>query len=147
MKSIIILLLLTIQTLIFAESIENNSFKTQELQNRYQTLIAEIRCPVCQGQSIGGSNAPLAQDLRKVVANMLKNGDNNHKIFEFMRSRYGDFVIFKPPVNNQTYILWVAPFIFVVFAIFFLTRKKKPATINKINTDKAKNILDNYKDI
>jgi len=138
------LLLVLLTNIVNAESIEKYSFKSPELQIRYQNLIAEIRCPVCQGQSIGGSNAPLAQDLRKVVRSMLNTQKNDDDIFAFMRERYGDFVVFKPPVNNQTYLLWFAPPFFVLLAIFTLMRRKKPKEkiINNTSLDKAKNLLD-----
>jgi len=135
------ILLLLISIFANAETITDTHFNSQELQVRYQTLITEIRCPVCQGQSIGGSNAPLAQDLRAVVIKMLKAGNNDDEIFEFMRERYGDFVIFKPPVNNQTYLLWLAPFLFVVLAIFFLMRGKKEKINKVVDTSKAESLL------
>ena len=125
-----------------AESIDTAYFDNQNLQKRYQQLVDEIRCPVCQGQSISGSNAPLAQDLRKVVKKMLKNSKTNEQIFTFMRERYGDFVVFKPPMNNQTYLLWFAPPIFIFFAVMLLLRKKpKVKTKQVINTTKAKDLL------
>jgi cytochrome c-type biogenesis protein CcmH len=133
-----ILLLLMLSSFLNAESIQDGEFTSPELQKRYSILIDEIRCPVCQGQSIGGSNAPLAQDLRAAVVKLLKANKTDAEIFDFMRARYGDFVIFKPPVNNQTYLLWIAPFVFVVLAVFFLMRSKKP----QINTDTNKEKID-----
>jgi cytochrome c-type biogenesis protein CcmH len=133
-----ILLLLILSSFLNAESIQDGGFTSPELQKRYSILIDEIRCPVCQGQSIGGSNAPLAQDLRAAVVKLLKANKTDAEIFDFMRARYGDFVIFKPPVNNQTYLLWIAPFVFVVLAVFFLMRSKKP----QINTDTNKEKID-----
>jgi cytochrome c-type biogenesis protein CcmH len=133
-----ILLFLMLSSFLNAESIQDGEFTSPELQKRYSVLIDEIRCPVCQGQSIGGSNAPLAQDLRAAVVKLLKANKTDAEIFDFMRARYGDFVIFKPPVNNQTYLLWIAPFVFVVLAIFFLMRSKKP----QINTNTNKEKID-----
>jgi cytochrome c-type biogenesis protein CcmH len=133
-----ILLLLILSSFLNAESIQDGEFTSPELQKRYSILIDEIRCPVCQGQSIGGSNAPLAQDLRAAVVKLLKANKTDAEIFDFMRARYGDFVIFKPPVNNQTYLLWIAPFVFVILAVFFLMRSKKP----QINTNTNKEKID-----
>jgi cytochrome c-type biogenesis protein CcmH len=141
-----ILLLLILSSFLNAESIQDGEFTSPELQKRYSVLIDEIRCPVCQGQSIGGSNAPLAQDLRAAVVKLLKANKTDAEIFDFMRARYGDFVIFKPPVNNQTYLLWIAPFVFVILAVFFLMRSKKPqintnTTKEKIDTSRADDLL------
>jgi cytochrome c-type biogenesis protein CcmH len=143
MKIIFFLLLSVLHNTIWADIVQDVRFNSPELQSRYQVLVEEIRCPVCQGQSIGGSNAPLAQDLRKVVEQMLTNNKTDDEIFTFMRERYGDFVVFEPPVNNQTYILWFAPFMFVVIAIIVLIRRKKPQTRTQIDTKKAEEMLKN----
>ena len=76
----------------FAESIEASGFETQEQQSRYTQLIENIRCPVCQGQSIGGSNSDLAQDLREKVRDMILDNQTDSEIYSFMVERYGDFV-------------------------------------------------------
>lgn len=100
-------------------------FDTPEKSHRYYTLIEQIRCPVCQGQSIGGSNAELAQDLRQQVAKMLNNNKTDQEIKAFMVARYGDFVSFKPPVNRQTYALWFAPFAFLLLILWLFFAKLK----------------------
>jgi cytochrome c-type biogenesis protein CcmH len=137
------LLLLTLINPIYAdESIDVTSFSTPKQEQRYHNLINEIRCPVCQGQSIGGSNAGLAKDLRKKVKDLILKQKTDDDIRRFMTDRYGDFVVFKPPMNKRTYLLWFAPFIFLLFAVFFLVRtfntKKEPI---KMDTTKAKNLL------
>ena len=93
----------------FAESIEASIFETEEQQSRYTQLIEDIRCPVCQGQSIGGSNSGLAKDLREKVREMILDGQSDPEIYSYMVERYGDFVVYKPPVNTKTYLLWFAP--------------------------------------
>jgi len=92
------LLLLLIQGA-FAESIEVKDFENSSQESRYLDLIDNIRCPVCQGQSIGGSNSDLAKDLREQVRKMILNDKSDNDIHLFMIERYGDFVIFKPPIN------------------------------------------------
>ncbi len=127
-----------------AQSIEAVQFSTPEQARRYQTLIAEIRCPVCQGQSIGGSNANLAQDLRQRVQTMIKQNQSDDEIREFMVARYGDFVVFKPPVKPNTYVLWFAPFGILAFGLWVLMRtflRKKSRAKNPIDTSKAKDLL------
>ncbi|MBE8189728.1 MAG: cytochrome c-type biogenesis protein CcmH [Candidatus Thioglobus sp.] len=127
---------------IFAASIEAKKFQNSAQEARYQGLINEIRCPVCQGQSIGGSNAGLAMDLRKQVQKMIIQGNNNSEIRQFMTDRYGDFVIFKPPVNRQTYILWFAPFGFLTLTLLLFIRRfyHKPPAI-QIDISKSEDLL------
>ena len=115
------LLLLLIQGA-FAESIEVNDFENSSQESRYLNLIDNIRCPVCQGQSIGGSNSGLAKDLREQVRKMILNDKSDDDIYLFMIERYGDFVIFKPPINWKTYLLWFTPLIFLVLCFIYLIR-------------------------
>ena len=115
------LLLLLIQG-VFAESIEVKDFENSSQESRYLDLIDNIRCPVCQGQSIGGSNSGLAKDLREQVRKMILNDKSDNDIHLFMIERYGDFVIFKPPINLKTYLLWFTPLIFLVLCFIYLIR-------------------------
>ena len=115
------LLLLLIQGA-FAESIEVKDFENSSQESRYLDLIDNIRCPVCQGQSIGGSNSGLAKDLREQVRKMILNDKSDNDIYLFMSERYGDFVIFKPPINLKTYLLWFTPLIFLVLCFIYLIR-------------------------
>ena len=115
------LLLLLIQGA-FAESIEVKDFENSSQESRYLDLIDNIRCPVCQGQSIGGSNSGLAKDLREQVRQMILNDKSDNDIHIFLTERYGDFVIFKPPINLKTYLLWFTPLIFLVLCFIYLIR-------------------------
>ena len=115
------LLLLLIQGA-FAESIEVKDFENSSQESRYLDLIDNIRCPVCQGQSIGGSNSDLAKDLREQVRQMILNDKSDNDIHLFLTERYGDFVIFKPPINLKTYLLWFTPLIFLVLCFIYLIR-------------------------
>ena len=115
------LLLLLIQGA-FAESIEVKDFENSSQESRYLDLIDNIRCPVCQGQSIGGSNSDLAKDLREQVRKMILNDKSDNDVYLFMIERYGDFVIFKPPINLKTYLLWFTPLIFLVLCFIYLIR-------------------------
>ncbi len=136
------LLLLTLINPLYSETIDATIFTTPKQEQRYQVLIGEIRCPVCQGQSIGGSNAGLAQDLRAKVRSLILQDKTNNDIRQFMVARYGDFVVFKPPMNANTYLLWFLPFAFLAFAMFLLISSfghKKPS-IN-LDISKAKELL------
>jgi len=115
------LLLLLIQGA-FAESIDVKDFENSSQESRYLDLIDNIRCPVCQGQSIGGSNSGLAKDLREQVRKMILNDKSDDDVYLFMIERYGDFVIFKPPINWKTYLLWFTPLIFLVLCFIYLIR-------------------------
>jgi cytochrome c-type biogenesis protein CcmH len=107
----------------------NEILKNPQLEMRARMLSKNIRCLVCQNQSIDDSNASLAKDLRKIVREQLVNGASDNEIFDFLVKRYGDFVLLKPPIKPTTYILWYGPlflFIIGVFAsILFLSRRKK----------------------
>ncbi len=129
----------------FAESIEANDFKTIEQQSRYTQLIENIRCPVCQGQSISGSNSELAKDLREKVREMILDSRSDAYIYSFMVERYGDFVVYKPPVNTKTFLLWFAPLVVMIISLLFLfrsTRQNKEKTVSiSSDLEKAKKLL------
>ena len=136
--------LLLIQTP-FAQSIEANDFETIDQQSRYTQLIENIRCPVCQGQSISGSNSELAKDLREKVHEMILDGQSDADIYSYMVERYGDFVVYKPPLNIKTFLLWFAPLLVMILSLFFLFRstsqnKEKTVSISS-DLEKAKTLL------
>jgi len=89
-------------------------FKDPVLEQRYQGLTEELRCLVCQNQNIADSHAELAQDLRSKVYEMLNQGQSDAQIIEYMTNRYGDFVLYRPPLKSKTMILWLAPLLTVV---------------------------------
>ena len=129
----------------FAESIEANDFETSEQQSRYTQLIENIRCPVCQGQSISGSNSELAKDLREKVREMILDSRSDADIYSFMVERYGDFVVYKPPLNIKTFLLWFAPLLLMILSLSFLfrsTRQNIEKTVGlSSNLEKAKKLL------
>jgi len=108
--------------------IEAVEFENPELLERYQALIAELRCTVCQNQNLADSDAELAKDLRRKTEEMLKAGKSNDEVLIYMRERYGDFVLYRPPMNGSTSILWIAPFVLLVIAtvsVIITVRNKK----------------------
>jgi cytochrome c-type biogenesis protein CcmH len=139
-----VLILLLIQGA-FAESIEVNDFENSFQESRYINLIDNIRCPVCQGQSIGGSNSGLAKDLRDQVRKMILSDKSDDDIYLFMIERYGDFVIFKPPINWKTYLLWFTPLIFLVLCFIYLIRiiskKRDFSPKSSAEIERAKKLL------
>jgi len=137
-------LLLLLFQVSFAESIEVKDFESVDQERRYHALIEDIRCPVCQGQSIGGSNSSLAKDLREQVRKMIISNKSNEEIYQFMIERYGDFIVFKPPINLKTYLLWFTPLLFLVFCFTYLIRvtKTKDNTVaDSVDFEKAKRLL------
>jgi len=93
------------------------AFEDPKLQARYEQLNDELRCLVCQNQTIADSNAGLAVDLRREVREMIAAGKTDDEIRDFMTQRYGDFVLYKPPVTARTYLLWGAPVILLLIAL------------------------------
>lgn len=104
-----------------AYEFQNYTFQSPDLAARYQTLIHEIRCPVCQNQSIADSNAPLAHDLREKIYHLLQAQQSDEAIKKYLVTRYGDFILLTPPFKTSTYLLWAFPFLaLLLFSIFFI---------------------------
>lgn len=102
---------------------------TDREEARYQGLINQLRCLVCQNQTIAESNAPLAQDLRRQVQNMILQGKDDEAILDFLTQRYGDFVLYRPPVKRMTWLLWGGPFglLFLALLVALLIFRRRPA--------------------
>ena len=102
--------------------------KNQEQELRARNISKNIRCMVCQNQSIDESNAPLAKDLRILIREKIKDGKNNEEIYKFLTDRYGDFILLNPPLKSNTLALWFLPFIFLaigIFIVFSYNKKSK----------------------
>ena len=93
-----------------------------EQDARYQRLIQELRCLVCQNQSIAESNAPLAADLRDQVSSQIVAGRSDDEILDYLTARYGDFVRYRPPLNSRTFLLWFSPGILLVAGLLIAWR-------------------------
>ena len=124
----------------------NEVLKDPALEARARALSKDIRCLVCQNQSIDDSNADLARDLRVLVRERLQKGDSDSEILDFLVKRYGDFVLLKPPVKVSTYLLWYGPIgIFILgvigLIVFFRNRRVVPArTTAGLSADEEKRI-------
>ena len=97
----------------------------EKLENRARNISKNIRCMVCQNQSIDESNAPLAKDLRILIRNKIKEGNNDKEIYKFLTDRYGDFILLKPPIKLSTLILWFTPLVFFIIGILVLYSHNK----------------------
>ena len=99
-----------------------DAFDDPVLQERYEKINRELRCLVCQNQTIADSNATLAQDLRREVRGMIAAGRTDDEIREFMIERYGDFVLYRPRMTAGNFLLWAAPVLLLVVGAFVLVR-------------------------
>ena len=135
-KIILIKIFLIITVICLTQFLSNNSnavepdeiLQDQKQELRARNISKNIRCMVCQNQSIDESNAPLAKDLRILIRNKIKKGNKDEEIYEFLTNRYGDFILLKPPFKLSTLALWLLPFIFFavgVFIILFHNKKSK----------------------
>lgn len=109
-------------------AIDTYEFEDELTRKRFQSMSAELRCPKCQNQNIADSNSPIAKDLRDELFRLLEAGASDKEIVDFMVTRYGEFVLYRPRISSQTYLLWYAPAALLViglFVVLVLTRRKK----------------------
>ena len=128
--------------------VETIDFANEKMEADYKVLIQELRCLVCQNQNLADSNAELAQDLRRQVIELLKKGSSRDEIVDYMVTRYGDFVMYRPPLKKSTYLLWFGPVLFFIVAGFvvvsFMRKQKQTGDIelSKQQKQKAHSLLD-----
>lgn len=118
------------------------------VEKRMVAISEELRCLVCQNESLAGSRADLALDLKREIRGLIKSGKTDAEIMDFMVSRYGDFVRYRPPVNPVTWLLWFGPFILLVGAVVVLIRMVRgsqrgnaPPTLDDAQRAKAQSLL------
>jgi len=111
------LLLLSFSSL---AAIEVHEFDNDVDRQRYQTFIDEMRCPKCQNQNLAGTNSPIAEDLRRELVFMIKDGKSDKEIVDFMVERYGEFILYRPRLSPATMLLWGAPVFLLVFGVIML---------------------------
>ncbi len=128
MRSVIIILLLTCLSAAVAAPTTPYVFQTPEQQALFENLLPDLRCLVCQNESLADSNAALAEDLRHEVYLQVLAGKNRQEIITYLTARYGEFILFKPRVESKTYVLWYLPFVLLVCGfvlIFFISRRHR----------------------
>lgn len=102
-------------------AIDVYEFEDPQLSIRFKQLTSELRCPKCQNQNLAGSNSTLSLDLKQIVYEKLNAGETDQQILDFMRQRYGEFILFKPEMSQSNVFLWTGPIVFLVlFLVFFL---------------------------
>jgi cytochrome c-type biogenesis protein CcmH len=94
---------------------DGKAFDDPELQARYETIVAEVRCLKCQNQTIKDSNAFLAGDLRREIRRLLSEGKSDTEVYDFLVQRYGEFALYRPRMSGKTLLLWIAPGLFILF--------------------------------
>jgi cytochrome c-type biogenesis protein CcmH len=117
--------------------VEVLEFESPEHEERYNNLIAELRCLVCQNQNLADSNAELAIDLRRKTYEMVSKNKSEKEIANYMVQRYGDFVLYRPPLNSYTLLLWTGPFIILLIGVSLLIR-----TIRRRRAEQGVNVDD-----
>lgn len=108
---------------------EKYQFEDAAKRELFLELTQELRCPMCQNQNIADSDAMIANDLRRKVYQLLKQGKSREEVVVYMKSRYGDFVSYKPPVTPATLWLWLLPVLFVLGAVVFIVQSRKKAAV------------------
>ena len=104
--------------------------KNQEQELRARNISKNVRCMICQNQSIDESNAPLAKDLRILIRSKITEGYNDKEIYKFLTDRYGDFILLKPPIKLNTIFLWFLPFIFLIIGLGIIVNHNKKSRKN-----------------
>ena len=131
-------------------AIDVHQFESPEQEQRYRQFIDDLRCPKCQNQNLSGSNSPIAQDLRRELYRMIQEGQNDQAITGFMVERYGNFVLYEPPMDKNTLLLWSLPALLLILALFmvlFLRSKQttKSADLSQQEKTRLEQILLDYK--
>ena len=122
MKRIVVTIFAALLTLPALAIDQGETFEDPDLQARYERLISEVRCLQCQNQSIKDSNVTLATDLRRQIARMIEDGSTDAEIADFLVTRYGDFVLYRPRMSGKTLMVWIAPFALALIGLFGLVR-------------------------
>lgn len=152
MKLITLLMLcgfLFFANMIYADSADLYVFKNPANQTRFLEFTSKLRCLVCQNQSLAESNAPLAADLRNQITTMMNADESNADIIDYLVARYGDYILYEPPVVKNTLILWFAPLALIILGFMILfsviailqRRNKKPLLINEIDKQQINQYL------
>ena len=137
MRKFIVLLALVFAASTAVAIDKEKAFNDPELQARYERLISEVRCLQCQNQSIKDSNVSLAADLRREIRRMIADGKTDAEIADFLVVRYGEFALYRPRTTGKTMILWIAPFLLVLFGGYALVRVVRHRMTLPIDEDTA----------
>ena len=132
-----------------ASQIDTFSFTDEFQERRYRALIEEFRCPKCLNTNLAGSDAPIAQDLRKVVYRLVvTQGMSDQEVRDYLHARYGDFILYDPPFNSKTWYIWLVPIALGALALFVLLRlvrgaRSSATVLNAQQQERLKEIVGN----
>ena len=143
----LLVLLIPLASLHANAVIETYEFSTPELEVRYKALSQELRCPKCQNQNIADSNAPISRDLRAIVHEQLEAGATDEEIIVYLVDRYGEFVRYRPGIDNNTFWLWSAPLILLLMAltvVWLQIRGDRKASTVESNEARARDLREKY---
>lgn len=140
MKSIFILAFVLFFGSVHAAPVETFKFESKQTEQTFHKLSEELRCLVCQNQSIAESNAGLAKDLRLELYNMLIEGKTEDEIVDFMVKRYGDYVLYRPPFKPLTWLLWLGPVLVFFVTLFFVFKSIRNNEKNKVEELSAEDL-------
>jgi cytochrome c-type biogenesis protein CcmH len=130
-------------TPVFAAPVATYEFASEEQEALFNKLSNELRCLVCQNQSISDSNADLAKDLRDEIYGMLQQGKTEEEIIDFMVARYGDFVLYNPPMKPMTWLLWFGPAFALLAGFIFVVRiinKQKKSAVSEMSSEEIERL-------
>jgi len=140
-----VIILLSLFAAVAQAAIEAYEFDSPQMEADYNKLIYELRCLVCQNQNLAASDADLAKDLRQQTYEMLQQGKSREQIVEYMVNRYGDFVLYRPPVKSSTFLLWAGPFVLLVIVLIVVIIRVRKAdkrdAPEQTNLEQAKDLL------
>ena len=119
-SAILIVFVLATGTTVLAD--DDLSFSQTPYESRYYRLINELRCLVCQNQALADSNAELARDLRLKTHQLIESGESDESIVRFMVDRYGDFILYRPPLRMRTILLWIGPALMLALGLIIFVR-------------------------
>ena len=142
-RILFIVSLLLVQQPIFGATLADYTFDDPEKNAEFRQVIEQMRCLVCQNESLAGSNAELAVDLRNEIYDMMKAGQGKDEIIQFMVARYGDFVLYNPPVKPTTYPLWFGPillFMLSAFVLFRILRRKNETREAELSSEEQQRL-------
>ena len=132
-----------------ASTVDVLTFDSEQQQRRYKALIDEFRCPKCLNTNLSGSDAPIALDLRRSVYRLVRNGESDQEIRDFLQQRYGDFVLYKPPFAGRTAFIWLIPIGLLLLGVVVLValqgrgRRQQAAGLSAAEVQRLDEILAN----
>ena len=122
LKSVFFLCLLLSMSQAGFSAIDDYEFSDEQTQERYRNLVYELRCPQCLNTNLAGSDSMIAKDLRREIHRLIQDGKSDDEIRQFMYERYGDFILYRPRVNENTALLWFGPLLLLALGLWLLHR-------------------------